>query len=252
MLIDTHCHLEDYDNLKEITEEMQDGMMITAGTSQTTNEKVLELIAQYPNVYGTLGIHPEEVENCKEEDLIYIEKHIMDPHIVGIGEVGLDYHYGTETKEKQKEILKKQLLLAKKYKKTVVIHSRDATLDTYTILEELDMHDTKMVLHCYSSSIEMAHQFLKFPMKFGIGGVITFKNAVKLREVVEKLPLESFLLETDSPYLSPEPHRGEKNKPSNTLFVAKKIAEIKGISLEEVLQVTSASAIRWFDLGRKI
>lgn len=248
MLIDTHCHLEEYENIDAIVDKMKDGLLITAGINQKTNEQVLELVKKYKNVYGVIGIQPEEVAQATLEDLDWIEKHLNDEKIVGIGEIGLDYHYGKETKEKQKEFFKKQLLLAKKYQKTVVIHSRDAAEDTYTILEELSMHDTKMVLHCYSSSASMAKQFLKFPMKFGIGGVITFKNAVKLREVVEKLPLESFLLETDSPYLTPEPYRGQKNEPANALFVAQKIAEIKGISLEEVLQVTSLSASQWFAL----
>lgn len=250
-MIDTHCHLETYTNIEEILENMKDGILITAGVNRETNQKVLELVKKYPNVYGVIGIQPEEVQYIKEDDLSFIEEHLMDPKIVGVGEIGLDYHYGKETMELQKEVFEKQLLIAQKYNKTIVIHSRESAEDTYTILRKLGIQN-KMVLHCYSSSKEMAHRFLEFPMMFGIGGVITFKNAVRLKEVVEEIPLKHLLLETDSPYLTPEPFRGQRNEPYNVHYVANKIAEIKGISLEEVVKVTRDSAVHWFDLDVKI
>lgn len=251
-MIDTHCHLEMYDNLSEIIDHMKDGIMIAAGTDFLSSQKVLEFSCKYSNVYGTIGIHPEEVNHMQLNDLLWIEKHLNDPKIVGIGEIGLDYHYGKENREKQIEIFKKQLLLAKKYRKTVVIHSRDAIEDTYNILKELKMEDTKIIIHCYSSSLEMAKKFLQFKVKFGIGGVITFKNAVKLREVVENIDIQNLLLETDSPFLTPEPYRGERNEPYNIIYVAKKIAQIKGISLKEVLEMTRKNAICQFDLNEKL
>lgn len=246
MLIDTHCHLEEeyYDNLEEVIERMP-GIMITAGCDSKTNKEVLERIKKN-SIYGVIGIHPEFVESYQESDLKWIEEHINDSKIVGIGEVGLDYHYDETTKEKQKELFEKQIILAQKYNKTVVVHSRDAIMDTYNIM--MKYPDVKYVLHCYSSSIEMAERFLSLHVRFGIGGVVTFKNGTKLKEVVKKLPLAYLLLETDSPYLSPEPFRGMKNEPFNTDIVASKIAEIKELSKEEVIHTTALNAIDQFDL----
>ena len=246
MLIDTHCHLEEeyYDNLEEVIERMP-GIMITAGCDSRTNKEVLERIKK-DSIYGVIGIHPEFVESYQESDLKWIEDHINDSKIVGIGEVGLDYHYDETTKEKQKELFEKQIILAQKYNKTVVVHSRDAIMDTYDIM--MKYPDVKYVLHCYGSSIEMAERFLSLHIRFGIGGVVTFKNGTRLKEVVKKLPLAYLLLETDSPYLSPEPFRGMKNEPSNTDIVALKIAEIKGLSKEEVIHTTALNAIDQFDL----
>lgn len=248
MVIDTHCHIlkEEYDNIEEIIEEMKDHLMIVSGYNDATNKEVVELVKKYPNVYGTIGIHPSEIDTVSKYSFSFIESHINDSKIVGIGEIGLDYHFDKSKIEKQKEIFEYQLLLAEKYHKTVVIHSRDAIEDTYNILKT---HNIKSVIHCFSSSYEMAKKFIDLGSKLGIGGVVTFKNSSKLKEIVEKIDLEHFVLETDSPYLSPEPYRGQKNKPINTLLVAKKIAEIKEISVDNVTNTTTETAIRQFDLN---
>lgn len=248
MFIDTHCHIlkEEYDNIEEIIEEMKDHLMIVSGYNDATNKEVVELVKKYPNVYGTIGIHPSEIGTVSKDSFAFIENHINDSKIVGIGEIGLDYHFDKSKIEKQKEIFEYQLLLAEKYHKPVVIHSRDAIEDTYNILK---MHNIKSVIHCFSSSYEMAKKFIDLGSKLGIGGVVTFKNSSKLKEIVEKIALEHFVLETDSPYLSPEPYRGQKNKPINTLLVAKKIAEIKEISVDNVTNTTTETAIRQFDLN---
>lgn len=249
MFIDTHCHLsrEDYDNLDDIIKEMNNNIMVTSGCNDKNNREVIELVNKYDNIYGTIGIHPEETNDFKDDDLLYIEKNINNPKIVGIGEIGLDYHYDYD-KEKQKNLFIRQLELASKYNKTVVIHSRDAIEDTLDILKKFKNEKLKIILHCYSSSLEIARQLIKNNVKLGIGGVLTFKNSVKLKEIVAELPLTSFLLETDSPYLSPEPFRGEKNRPYNCYYVATKIAEIKKIPLEEVFKITTNNAIEQFDL----
>lgn len=251
-MIDTHCHLstEDYDNLEEIIANMENNIMITAGINDKTNQEVLDLSHKYPNIYGVIGIHPTEVELCSEKSLYWIESKLKDPKIVGIGEIGLDYHYDGIDKETQKKFFEEQLELARKYQKVVVIHSRDAIEDTYQIMNQYS--DLKMVLHCYSSSLEMAQKFLKLNVLFGIGGVVTFQNSRVLKEVVAKLPLDHIVLETDSPYLTPEPYRGKKNEPKNVLLVAKKIAEIKGIEIEEVLKQTTLNAILKFGLKKTI
>ncbi len=249
-MIDTHCHLdiEDYENIEQVIDHMKDHYMIASGASKKGNLRVLELVQTHDNIYGTIGFHPEEASTYQQEDLEELEKHMNDPKIVGIGEIGLDYYWDKDHKENQKELFIKQLEFAKKYHKTVVIHSRDAALDTYEILKQYK-EDLKIVLHCYSYSKEMALKFKKLGVKFGIGGVITFKNGRHLQESVEALDLEDLLLETDSPYLTPEPFRGQKNEPYNIYYVAKKIAEIKNTTLENVLKTTLQTSISQFDLN---
>lgn len=248
MFIDTHCHIfkEYYDNIDEVIKEMKDNIIIVSGYSSSSNKEVIELVNKYPNVYGTIGLHPEEVNNISETDFDFITKNINNEKIVGIGEIGLDYHYVSDNKDLQKDVFIKQLNIARMYNKTVVIHSRDAINDTLNIIKEYK--DLKIVMHCYSSSLEIAKELVKMNVKLGIGGVVTFKNGIKLKEVVENISLDNLLLETDSPYMSPEPLRGKKNKPYNCYIIAEKIAEIKGISLEEVLNVTTSNAINQFDL----
>ena len=248
MFIDTHCHIfkEYYDNITEVINEMKDNIMIVSGYNSSSNKEVIELVNKYPNVYGTIGLHPEEVNNISENAFDFIIENINNPKIVGIGEIGLDYHYVSDNKELQKDIFIKQMNIARKYNKTVVIHSRDAILDTVNIIKEYQ--DLKIVMHCYSSSLEVARDLIKMNVKLGIGGVVTFKNGVKLKEVVQNVPIENLLLETDSPYMSPEPLRGKQNKPYNCYLIAKKIAELKGISLESVFKITTSNAISQFDL----
>ena len=248
MMIDTHCHLSfnDYDKLEEVINKMRNHIIIISGCDLQSNREVIELCKKYNNIYGCLGIHPENVSNATEEDLNYIENNLNNPKIVGIGEIGLDYYWVKDNKEQQKEWFRKQLLLAKKYNKTVVVHSRDAISDTYEILKESKYN--KIDIHCYSSSLEMAREFIKLGARLGIGGVVTFKNSDKLKEVVKNIDLKHLLLETDSPYLSPEPYRGNKNEPFNVYYVAKKIAELKDLSIEKVIDETTKNAIEQFDL----
>ena len=247
MLIDTHCHLSknDYNNLDEIIENM-DGIMIASGCDDKTNKEVLELINNYPNVYGTLGIHPEEINNITEESFKIIEENINNPKVVAIGEIELDYYWVKDNKEDQIKLLKKQLDLATKYNKPVIIHSRDSIQDTYNILKKYKLKGT---IHCFNSSLEMAKEFIKLGYKIGIGGVITFKNAKKLQEIVKQLDLNDILLETDSPYLTPEPYRGKINHPSFVYYVAKKISELKSLDIDQVISITTHNAIEEFDLN---
>lgn len=250
MLIDTHCHLEsnEYDNLDCVIRNM-DGYMIASGYNDSTNLEVIELVNKYDNVYGVIGIHPEEVDNITDNSFKIIEDNINNKKIVGIGEIGLDYYYVKDNKDKQIELFKKQIKLAEKYNKPIVVHSRDAALDTYNILKDIKV---KCDIHCFSYSYEMACEFVKLGFRLGIGGVLTFKNSKNLKVVVEKLDLDNFLLETDSPYLTPEPYRGSKNNPSNVLLVAKKIAEIKNLDYNEVIDILNRNAKNQFDLDIKL
>lgn len=246
MLIDTHCHLsiDDYENLEEVIKNMN-GHMIASGCNDKTNKEVIEIINKYDNVFGTLGLHPEEIENITEDSFKYLEENLSNPKIVGIGEIGLDYHYEDLDRKKEKEIFIRQLDLAKKYNKPIVVHSRDAIQDTYDILKNYNL---KGSIHCFSSSLEMAKEFIKLGYKIGVGGVVTFKNGKKIEEIVRSIDLKNILLETDSPYLSPEPFRGKTNEPKNVYYVALKVALIKEKSIEEVLEVTNSNAISLFDL----
>ena len=243
MVIDTHCHLDEYENLDNITNF--DGYMITSGCDKKSNQKVMDIIDKYDNVFGTLGIHPENVDKYTQEDLKFIEENINHQKIVAIGEIGLDYHYTSENKDKQIELFKKQLDIALKYHKPIVVHSRDAINDTYNILKHYKLKGT---IHCFSSSLEMAQEFIKLGYKIGIGGVLTFKNGKKLQSIVKFLDLRNILIETDSPYLSPEPLRGRRNEPKNVLYVAQKISQIKDIGLNQVLDRVNKNAILEFDL----
>ena len=245
MQIDTHCHLsyEDYDNLDDIVNNID--IAITSGTNDETNKEVLDVINKYKNIYGTLGFHPEDIDKFNDNSLSIIESNLSNEKIVAIGEIGLDYYWVKDNKEEQKELLRKQMKIAQKHNMPVVIHSREAALDTYEILKD---YKVKGTIHCFSYSYEMAEKFIKLGYKIGIGGVVTFKNSKKLQDIVEKISLEDILLETDSPYLSPEPLRGKKNVPYNTYYVAKKLAEIKNVSINEVLTITSNNAIELFDL----
>ena len=250
MLIDTHCHLEkkEYDDLDSIIKKM-DGYMIASGYNDETNLEVIELVNKYDNVYGVIGIHPEEVDNVTNDSFKIIEDNINNPKILGIGEIGLDYYYVKDNKDKQIELFKKQIEIADAYNKPIVVHSRDAAQDTYNILKNVKV---KCDIHCFSYSYEMACEFVKLGFRLGIGGVLTFKNSKNLKEIVDKLDIDNFLLETDSPYLSPEPFRGRKNNPSNCLYIAKKIAEIKEMDVNDVINKLNKNAKNQFDLDIKL
>jgi len=248
-MIDTHCHIfkEYYEDILEVINNMGNNIIIVSGTNDSDNLEVIELCSKFPNVYGTLGIHPTEISKITDKSFDIIESNISNPKIVGIGEIGLDYYWEDNNKELQKEIFIKQINLARKYNKPIVVHTRDSINDTYEILKEY-AKDIKVDIHCFSSSLEMANKFIKLGCKLGIGGVLTFKNNVKLKEVIKQIDLENIMLETDSPFLTPEPLRGKKNEPYNVYYIAKCIAEIKGINIKQVLEATSKTAISQFDL----
>ena len=247
MFTDTHCHIykEYYDNIEEIIKLSEKNLVnrfINNGCDKKSNAEVLELVSKFPNMYGALGIHPENVQEYQEEDLLYIEKNLSNDKIVAIGEIGLDYHYSKENKKEQLELLESQLSLAEKYHMPVIIHSREATQDTINTLKK---YHVKGVIHSFSGSLETAREYIKLGYLLGINGVITFKNA-NLKEVIKNISLEKIVLETDSPYLTPEPYRGSKNNPSHILDIAKYICNLYNISLEELSNVTNENIAKLF------
>lgn len=251
MIIDTHCHLDpkEYSNLEEVIKRMKNNIMITSGTDLESSLNVINLCNKYENVYGTIGYHPTELENYSQQNMNIIESNLNNPKVVGIGEIGLDYHYGKENKDIQIQVFKYQLDLARKYNMPVVIHSRDALEDTLNIIKQYK--DLKITMHCFSYSKEIAKELIKMNVKIGIGGVLTFKNSIKLKEIVKEIDLKNVLLETDSPYLTPEPYRGKQNEPIYVKYVAQEIAKLKQISEEEVEKITTSNAISQFDLKLK-
>jgi TatD DNase family protein len=246
-MIDSHAHIlsENYENINKIIHDIQNKGVIgilNASDSIESAKEVLELSKVYSILYPCIGIHPENVNEIDRID--ELEELIKNNKIYAIGEIGLDYYYTKDNKKEQKELLNKQLDLAEKYNLPVIIHTRDSIQDIY---DELKKRKLKGVIHCFNGSFEMAQLFIKLGYKLGIGGVLTFKNS-KLYELIEKIDIENILLETDSPYLSPEPFRGKKNDPSNVYFVAKKIAEIKNMDVEKVIEKTSKNAVQTFDI----
>ena len=249
MFIDTHCHVvsEYYDDIDEVIKNAIDNgvlKIIINGYNMQSNREVLELVKKYDIVYGALGIQPEELYDYNDDSLKFIEEHINDEKIIAVGEIGLDYHYDTD-KDLQKELFKRQLKIAYKYNKPVIIHSRDCIQETYNILKESKV---KGIMHCYSGSKEMALEFIKIGFLIGIGGVSTFKNAKNIVDVIKYIPLEYIILETDSPYLTPEPYRGKRNEPMYIPIVAKRVADIKGLDIKEIERTTTDNARRLFDI----
>ena len=246
-MIDTHAHIlsEFYDDIDELIEEIKSKdiiKVINCADSIETSKEVLNIYNKYEGyLLPAVGIHPENIDNSNLET---IENIIKEHKVFAIGEIGLDYHYNDENKDEQKEYFIKQLDLALKYDLPVIIHIREAMQECFDILKT---RKNRGIIHCFSGSVEMAREYIKLGYKLGIGGVLTFKNS-KLYEVIEKIDLKDIVLETDSPFLSPEPFRGKKNKPCNVLYVAKRIAEIKNISLEEVINTTTATAKQIFDI----
>lgn len=245
-MIDTHCHItsEYFDEIDKIIEKIKAvgvKKIIVNGCDMKSNLEVLELVKRYDIVYGAIGFHPTELDN---NDLEWLEEHINDEKIVALGEIGLDYHYENTNKELQINMFRKQLEIAEKHKKTVIVHSRDALQDTYDILKNYNVRGS---LHCYSGSLEMAREFIKLGFYIGVGGVVTFRNAKNIINVIENISIHKILLETDAPYLTPEPYRGMKNDSSYIPLIVNKIASIKDITVDEVVDITTRNANDLFD-----
>lgn len=245
-MIDTHCHLlsSEYDNLEEVLNDIEKSNIkcIVNGCDMLSNIESLELSKKYDFVFSAIGFHPSEIDSIPDNYINYIENNI--DNIVAIGEIGLDYYWTKENKDKQKEVFENQLMLAEKYNKPVIVHTRDAIMDTYNILKK---YKVRGVIHSFSGSIEMSKKFINLGFKLGIGGVITFKNC-NLKDVIKELDISNIVLETDSPYLSPEPVRGKKNSPLNLKYIAEFISNLKDISYDNVCNITSNTATSLFDL----
>lgn len=254
MLIDTHVHLnaDQYDeDLQEVIDRaLEEGIdrMFVVGFDTNTIERTMKLIDQYDFIYGIIGWHPVDAIDCTEERLQWIEELSRHPKIIGIGEMGLDYHWDKSPKDIQKEVFRKQIALAKRVQLPIIIHNREATQDCVDILKEENASEVGGIMHSFSGSNEIADEILKMNFYISLGGPVTFKNAKQPKEVAQHVPLDRLLVETDAPYLSPHPYRGKRNEPARVKLVAEQIAEFRGISYEEVCKATTENAERLFKL----
>ena len=254
MIFETHAHYDD-DRFEEDRHKLLAGLpeagigiVVNCGASAQGNYDTIALTKQHAHVYGALGVHPSNIEDMNEEFFAWIKENAKQDKIVAIGEVGLDYYWDKEpeVQENQRYWFGRQLELARELELPIIIHSRDAAADTMQVMKVHQAEESPGVIHCYSYSKEMALEFIKMGYYIGVGGVVTFKNAKKLIETVEAIPLERILLETDCPYMAPEPYRGKRNSSLYLPYVVEKIAQIKGISPEEVERVTEQNARRLF------
>lgn len=247
MIFDTHAHYDDGqfdEDREELFASMAEngvGTIVNVSASYASCERVTDMVRDYPFLYAAVGVHPDEVGDLNEESFARMKALFTREKVVGVGEIGLDYYWEKESHEIQKKWFIRQLELAGELGLPVVIHSREAAADTMEIMKRY-AKGLKGVIHCYSYSREMAKEYVKMGFYIGVGGVVTFKNARKLKETVEEIPLASIVLETDCPYLAPVPYRGKRNHSAYIRYVAEEVARLKGLSCEEVIRQTEKNA----------
>ncbi len=259
MIFDTHAHYDD-EAFNADREEILSGLsshnignVVNIGVDIQTCKNTLKLAEKHSFIYAAIGFHPSDTKGMPKDNIDWLYEHAKDNKVVAIGEIGLDYHWSEseEENQSQQEWFRAQIALAKEMELPIVVHSREAAADTMNIIREEKAAECGGIIHCYSYSAEQARQYVDMGFYIGVGGVITFKNARKLIETVEAIPLTSIVLETDCPYLAPEPHRGKRNDSSLLPLVATKISEIKGVSVEEVIKTTTQSAYKVYSIKKQ-
>mgnify|MGYP000558133263 FL=1 len=256
MIFETHGHYDDeqFDEDRErlIAEFLEKDIdkVMNVGADMQSSRNSVELAGKYPHFYAAVGVHPSEVGDLTEDDMQALKQMTLEnPKVKAIGEIGLDYHFDDDPpRDVQKKWFIRQLELAKELGMPIIIHSRDAASDTMEILKDMDGGRNGGVIHCYSYSREQAREYIKMGFHIGVGGVVTFKNSRRLQEVVEDIPLEKIVLETDSPYMAPVPFRGTRNSALNIPYIAEKIAEIKGFPVQKVYDQTYANALKMYKM----
>lgn len=254
MLIDTHAHLNDeqFDlDREEVINRAREANLehiINIGYDKTTIESTIKMINQYDFIYGAIGFHPNNAHEMNEKDLVWLEELTKHPKVLAIGEIGLDYYWDFCPKDVQQQVFRVQIQLAKKLNLPIIIHDRDAHHDICQILREERAVEVGGIMHSFSGSIEMAVECIDMGFYISFSGPLTFKNAKKPKEVVKNIPLDRILIETDSPYLTPEPFRGKRNESAYVKYVAEMIAELRGLTVKEIEQITTANAKRIFNL----
>jgi TatD DNase family protein len=237
------------ENVDEVIKRAYDNdvkIIVVVGFDKPTNEKAIEIAEQYDHIYATVGFHPTDAKDIKDADFILLREQLAHKKVVGIGECGLDFYWDKEHIDKQITVFQKQIELSLELDLPLIIPMRDASEATYNVLAEYNK--LKGIMHCYSGSAEMAPLFIDLGLHISMGGPVTFKNGHKPKKVVEAVDLKHLLIETDSPYLSPHPFRGKTNEPARVKLVAEEIAKVKNISYQEVAKVTSANALKLFNI----
>lgn len=254
MLIDSHAHLNDerFDkDREEVIKSLKENnisLIIDPGDDLSSSIKAVKLAEEYENIYAAVGVHPHSAEEMDESTIEALRALGNREKVVAIGEIGLDYYYDNSPRDIQKKWFKRQIQLAKEMDLPIIVHSRDANKDTYDIIKSEAFHNLRGVLHCYSGSLEMAEEYIKLGFYISFAGPVTFKNSKVSKEVAKNVPLDRLLIETDSPYLTPEPHRGKRNEPLYVRYVAGMIAELKGVGFEEIAKASSENAKRLFNI----
>lgn len=254
MIFESHAHYEDkqFDEDRELLLESfrnsQIGYVINVSSSIETIKKTLELTEKYPFIYGAVGVHPEEAAELTGENFKWVQEMTGRDKVVAVGEIGLDYYWDEPERPIQKKWFEAQMEYARTINLSMIIHSRDAAKDTYDMIKACHGGDSGGVIHCFSYGTDMAREFMNLGFYLGIGGAVTFPKGKKLKEVVEYMPLDRILLETDCPYMAPVPNRGKRNSSLNLVYVAEEIAKIKGIPYDEVVAVTECNAKNMFRL----
>ena len=254
MIFETHAHYDDeqFDSGREaLLASLPDcgiKRVVNIGASIASTRNSIELAEKYDYIYAAVGVHPSEISELNEERFAWLRELTKLEKVVAVGEIGLDYYWDKEpeVQELQRYWFKRQMDLAREEGLPIVVHSRDAAEDTLRVMKEAHAEEIPGAIHCYSYSPEMAVEFVKMGYYIGVGGVVTFKNAKKLKETVEKIPLERILLETDCPYMAPEPHRGKRNDSTYIPYIVEKIAELKQVTPEEVEQITWQNAMNFY------
>lgn len=256
-LFDSHCHLENgrfEADLAEVMARMEDAGVrrcILAGSDMETSEQIVKLAQTYPNVYGVVGIHPHDAKTWTDDCAEQIAAWVKEERIVGVGEIGLDYYYDHSPRDVQQEVFVKQLLLARALGMPAVFHVRDAHGDVLSLLRAHRNELPAGVVHCYSGSVESAREYLDMGFYISFAGPITFKNANKLLDAAQYVPSDRILVETDSPYLAPVPMRGRRNEPAFVAYVAQKVAELRGITTEEMAEIATRNTCRLFGIAEE-
>ena len=249
MIIDTHCHIynSEIENAEEIIKECaKDNIyMILNGVDPESNKEILELSKKYDNVYAALGYDHSVVDKITEEDISLLDEQLNNEKVVAVGEIGIDYYWVKDNKDKQKDLFERMLNLAEKHELPVIVHAREAIGDTYEILKK---HNVIGSMHCYQGSKEMAKEFIKLGFYIGIDGPITYNNNRKQKEMIKEIDIDHILVETDSPYLTPEPKRGEKNTSLNLIYIIRKIAEELNYTEDEMINITTNNAKKLFKI----
>ncbi len=255
MLIDSHAHLDDEkfdEDREEIINSFKDNdleLVINVGADIESSKKAVMLAKEYDTIYAAVGVHPHDAKDIDSNTLDILRELSKEEKVVAIGEIGLDYYYDNSPRELQKQWFREQIKLAKQLDLPIIVHSRDASQDVFDIIsEESEGRKLRGVIHCFSESLEMALEYIKLGFYISLGGPVTFKNARVPKEVAKEVPLEKLLIETDSPYLTPQPHRGKRNEPKNVRYVAETIANLKGISYEKVKNATNQNTKMLFNI----